>query len=60
MINPLASSDHFARAATLLHPLDTPFNHLGENGNQGVLRQSGLYVTEQGKGGWVQQVDLRV
>ncbi|WP_421145300.1 hypothetical protein [Aeromonas dhakensis] len=46
--------------AILLHPLDTPFNHLGENGNQGVLRQSGLYVTEQGKGGWVQQVDLRV
>ncbi len=46
--------------AILLHPLDTPFNHLGESGNQGVLRQSGLYVTEQGKGGWVQQVDLRV
>lgn len=46
--------------AILLHPLDTPFNHLGENGNQGVLRQSGLYVTEQGKGGWVQQIDLRV
>lgn len=46
--------------AIVLHPLDTPFNHLGENGNQGVLRQSGLYVTEQGKGGWVQQIDLRV
>ncbi|HDZ8828591.1 TPA: hypothetical protein RUX02_000849 [Aeromonas dhakensis] len=46
--------------AILLHPLDTPFNYLGESGNQGVLRQSGLYVTEQGKGGWVQQVDLRV
>ncbi|AVP86707.1 hypothetical protein C7K70_00335 [Aeromonas hydrophila] len=46
--------------AILLHPLDTPFNHLGESGNQGVLRQSGLYVTEQSKGGWVQQVDLRV
>ncbi|MFQ2187280.1 hypothetical protein ACK33M_18655 [Aeromonas hydrophila] len=46
--------------AILLHPLDTPFNHLGESGNQGGLRQSGLYVTEQGKGGWVQQVDLRV
>ncbi len=46
--------------AILLHPLDTPFNHLGESGNQGVLRQSGLYVTEQGKGGWVQQIDLRV
>ncbi|UXB13955.1 hypothetical protein GP476_21945 [Aeromonas dhakensis] len=46
--------------AILLHPLDTPFNHLGESGNQGVLRQSGLYMTEQGKGGWVQQVDLRV
>ncbi|HHQ4748951.1 TPA: hypothetical protein ACSP2Y_001999 [Aeromonas veronii] len=46
--------------AILLHPLDTPFNHLGESGNQGVLRQSGLYLTEQGKGGWVQQIDLRV
>lgn len=46
--------------AILLRPLDTPFNHLGEGGSQGVLRQSGLYVTEQGKGGWVQQVDLRV
>ncbi|MFM1714238.1 hypothetical protein [Aeromonas salmonicida] len=46
--------------AILLRPLDTPFNHLGESGNQGVLRQSGLYLTEQGKGGWVQQIDLRV
>lgn len=46
--------------AILLRPLDTPFNHLGESGSQGVLRQSGLYVTEQGKGGWVQQIDLRV
>ncbi len=46
--------------AILLRPLDTPFTHLGESGNQGVLRQSGLYVTEQGKGGWVQQIDLRV
>jgi hypothetical protein len=46
--------------AILLHPLDTPFNHLGEGGSQGVLRQSGLYLTEQGKGGWVQQIDLRV
>lgn len=46
--------------AILLRPLDTPFHHLGESGNQGVLRQSGLYVTEQGKGGWVQQIDLRV
>lgn len=46
--------------AILLRPLDTPFTHLGENGNQGVLRQSGLYLTEQGKGGWVQQIDLRV
>lgn len=46
--------------AILLRPLDTPFNHLGENGNLGVLRQSGLYLTEQGKGGWVQQIDLRV
>ncbi|MEH8119101.1 hypothetical protein Q7I37_16260 [Aeromonas allosaccharophila] len=46
--------------AILLHPLDTPFHHLGESGNQGVLRQSGLYLTEQGKGGWVQQIDLRV
>lgn len=46
--------------AILLHPLDTPFTHLGESGTQGVLRQSGLYLTEQGKGGWVQQIDLRV
>ncbi|TNI80236.1 hypothetical protein CF119_18940 [Aeromonas sobria] len=46
--------------AILLRPLDTPFTHLGESGNQGVLRQSGLYLTEQGKGGWVQQIDLRV
>ncbi len=46
--------------AILLRPLDTPFTHLGERGNQGVLRQSGLYLTEQGKGGWVQQIDLRV
>lgn len=46
--------------AILLRPLDTPFNRLGENGNLGVLRQSGLYLTEQGKGGWVQQIDLRV
>ncbi len=46
--------------AILLRPLDTPFHHLGESGNQGVLRQSGLYLTEQGKGGWVQQIDLRV
>ena len=46
--------------AILLRPLDTPFNHLGESGNQGVLRQSGLYLTEQGKAGWVQQIDLRV
>ena len=46
--------------AILLRPLDTPFNHLGAGGNQGVLRQSGLYLTEQGKGGWVQQIDLRV
>ncbi|WP_439835565.1 hypothetical protein [Aeromonas enteropelogenes] len=46
--------------AILLRPLDTPFSHLGESGSQGVLRQSGLYLTEQGKGGWVQQIDLRV
>ncbi len=45
--------------AILLQPLDTPSTIWGKR-QSGVLRQSGLYVTEQGKGGWVQQVDLRV
>ncbi|MEW7866680.1 hypothetical protein [Aeromonas diversa] len=44
--------------AIQLTPLDTQFQHLG--GDKGVLRQSGLYLTESGQGGWVQQVDLRV
>lgn len=51
--------------AIFLNAVATPFMHLG--GDQGttgespaVLRQTGLYLTEDGKAGTVQQVDLRV
>ena len=51
--------------AIFLNAAATPFMHLG--GDQAatgespaVLRQTGLYLTEDGKAGTVQQVDLRV
>ncbi|GAA4497311.1 hypothetical protein [Pseudaeromonas paramecii] len=49
--------------AILLHPVDTPYQHLGERADgqsAGVLRQTGLYLTESGQAGTLQQVDLRV
>ena len=51
--------------AIFLNAAATPFMHLGgDQGAQGespaVLRQTGLYLTEDGKAGTVQQIDLRV
>jgi len=51
--------------AIFLNATATPFMHLAANqGTDGespaVLRQTGLYLTEDGKAGTVQQVDLRV
>ncbi len=51
--------------AIFLNAAATPFMHLG--GDQGalgespaVLRQTGIYLTEDGKAGTLQQIDLRV
>ena len=51
--------------AIFLNAAATPFMHLGgDQGAQGespaVLRQTGIYLTEDGKAGTVQQIDLRV
>ncbi|WP_409420662.1 hypothetical protein ABHF91_12790 [Pseudaeromonas sp. ZJS20] len=49
--------------ALLLHPVETPYQHLGERADgqsAGVLRQTGLYLTESGQAGTLQQLDLRV
>ena len=51
--------------AIFLNAAATPFMHLGgDQGAQGespaVLRQTGIYLTEDGKAGTLQQIDLRV
>ena len=51
--------------AIFLNAAATPFMHLGgDQGAQGaspaVLRQTGIYLTEDGKAGTVQQIDLRI
>lgn len=51
--------------AIFLNAAATPFMHLGgDQGTQGespaVLRQTGIYLTEDGKAGTLQQIDLRV
>ena len=51
--------------AIFLNAAATPFMHLGgDQGAQGespaVLRQTGIYLTEDGKAGTIQQIDLRV
>ena len=51
--------------AIFLNAAATPFMHLGgDQGAQGespaVLRQTGIYLTEDGRAGTVQQIDLRV
>ena len=51
--------------AIFLNAAATPFMHLGgDQGAQGespaVLRQTGIYLTEHGKAGTLQQIDLRV
>ena len=51
--------------AIFLNATATPFTHLAAHqGSEGqspaVLRQTGLYLTEDGKAGTVQQLDLRV
>jgi hypothetical protein len=51
--------------AIFLNATATPFMHLAaQQGTDGespaVLRQTGLYLTEDGKAGTVQQIDLRV
>lgn len=51
--------------AIFLNATATPFTHLAAHQGSGeqspaVLRQTGLYLTEDGKAGTVQQLDLRV
>ena len=51
--------------AIFLQTANTPFQHLGgidsaSEQSPAVLRQTGVYLTEEGKAGTLQQIDLRV